>query len=338
MSSSSPSNSLLYNISAYEPTEQWHNILHLLPSLSTFYVLYEQLLLGKPIIVLGQTPQHTSAVISALIDLIRPLPYAGIVRPYLPMQSTSFSSDVHLFDPVTSPRSFIIGITNPFLLQRVNGNAPASREPPYILALNNSRVSSITGNGAVSSPALSGGTKYKLPSLHLHRSKSKLSSTRIDVPGIPTLTQEKPAHFLKSDKTFLSAIADGGCTPASTMAVRRHFSDLTAQLLAPANRYMASNVSGNAAPARSSAISMAATMPTAVSSTGKYPFDFPTFLKSLSQYGATVPFTGQTSHGRQRSRDEFYAQFTQSANFQAWLDMRSDNEKQAAAGMLSGTT
>jgi hypothetical protein len=334
LSSSSASNSLLYNISAYEPTEQWHNILHLLPSLSTFYVLYEQLLLGKPIIVLGQTPQHTSAVISSLIDLIRPLPYAGIVRPYLPMQSTSLSSDIHLFDPVTSPHSFVIGITNPFLLQRVNGNGTTSLEPPYILALNNIRVSTITGNGTASSPGISGNAKHKLPSLHLHRSKSKLSSTRIDVPGIPTLTQEKPAHFLKSDKAFLSAIADAGCTPASTTAVRRHFSDLTAQLLAPANRYMATNASGSSLASSSSALPTIA--PPAYSNGGKFPFDFPTFLKSLSQYGATVPFTGQTSNGRQRSRDEFYAQFTQSANFQAWLDLRSSNEQQAAAGLLSG--
>ena len=115
---------------------------------------------------------------SALIDLIRPIPYAGVVRPYLPMQSTSLSADVSLLDPSTAPGHFILGITNPFLLQRIASSA--TREPPYILVLNARAPTARPDSSLAKSASLS-------------RRATKLATTRIDVPGTPIHTPAKPS-------------------------------------------------------------------------------------------------------------------------------------------------
>jgi hypothetical protein len=45
---------------ASEPVGQWHRLVRLLPSLSEMYILFEQILLSEPMVVLAKNPQLCS--------------------------------------------------------------------------------------------------------------------------------------------------------------------------------------------------------------------------------------------------------------------------------------
>jgi hypothetical protein len=156
------------------------------------------------------------------------------------------------------------------------------------------------------------------------RQASKSAVTRIDVPGTPIHSQQRPHHFLKADKAFLSIVSDNSTAPATTLLVRRHFADVTARLLAPINRYLVTSNTASSSPTA-----------TEKGQAGPSTFSFSEFQQTVAQYSTQVPFSGQTSHGRHKSRGEFYSKFCQSPNFHAWLEMRNVTEREAAAGMMT---
>merc|ERR1712032_1517216 len=92
------------------------------------------LLLCESIIVIAKSPQLASEAVSALVDLVRPVPYAGVIKPYMTMQSDFRGISI---DGGT-PSPFIIGITNPFLLKRIlSATEGNQRSRPHILYLQN---------------------------------------------------------------------------------------------------------------------------------------------------------------------------------------------------------
>ncbi|KAF2664469.1 hypothetical protein BT63DRAFT_429236 [Microthyrium microscopicum] len=347
----SASTSLLSHVSAYEPTENWPSLLPLLHSPATLYILYERLLLGDPIIVLGTSPSHVSAIITALTDLIRPIPYAGTIRPYLPMQSTGLMGEAALFDPSAYTTPYIAGITNPFLLQRLSTPNIPNISTPYILALSSPPTAPNLNAPNTTTPS----SGYSI--LHPSRSlRHRHSSRRIDVPGTPIKSQPKPIHHLKADRTFLTALSDAHSGDASAaLGVRRHFADLTAKLLAPANRFLATGADASAAIAVSQASGASQVrgvkvvnnegeamgyeskveIQMAVEAGEVSNFSVDAFLLALESQ-VPAPFVGQTVRGRQRSRDAFYARFCASGNFEAWLELRRANERLGGAGLLGG--
>jgi hypothetical protein len=334
-------------MSATEPTESWVSLLPLLPSPSVLYVLYECLLVGDPVIVLGQNPQHVSAMCTALLDLIRPVPFAGTVRPYIPMQSTGLNGDGALFDP-SNNISFIAGITNPFLLQRYS-NATAT-SIPYILAL--STPPSSSNNNATPSAGHESKLSHLSPSRSFRNRRTSIPHTsvskKIDVPGTPIRSQARPTHYIKPDRSFLSTLSvpdeHGASGPA--LNIRRHFTDVTARLLAPINRYMATTSTAAASAALESekqGSNSTTSVPPPPSATigggvnaglSSPEFSIPGFLANLAKQDSPIPFVGQMSHGRHRARDAFYTKFCSSANFTAWLDISSAMERQIGAGVF----
>jgi hypothetical protein len=364
MSLESASSGSLNDLSVAEPPEHWQILLQLLPSSSALYILYERALLGQPIIILGQNPQHTSALVHAIVDLIRPVPYSGIVRPYLPMQS--IGSDMSLFDPAShiadSPISMIVGITNPFLLQRV----ARSPNPPYILSLN-SQVSTHSPVG--SPPASHLNSIPRHPSIHkraAHRVSSVVSAasglssgastlSRVEIPGSTMPAQPRPSRLLKSDRKWNSSDLSAGSDGSAIL--RMHFAHLTARVLAPINRSLATNSLSNGKdgnigdemtksespliifPSRSkkkhstggsAAVPGVPSMETMTAET----FPVETFVAHLPK-DDSIAFTGQTGRGRQKAREEFYTAFCNSLNFAAWLDdVASWVGKKAEAGVL----
>ena len=82
--------------------------MHFMPCITDLYVVYEKLILCESVIVVAKSPQLASEAVSSLVDLIRPVPYAGIIKPYMTMQANFQSIGI---DGGT-PRSFIIGITS----------------------------------------------------------------------------------------------------------------------------------------------------------------------------------------------------------------------------------
>ncbi|KAF2012157.1 DUF1630-domain-containing protein [Aaosphaeria arxii CBS 175.79] len=291
------------SIYAYEPLGSWDSIMPFMPCITDLYILYEKLLLCEPIIVIAKSPQLCSDAISSLIDLIRPIPYAGEIKPYMTMQSEFRSIGI---DGGT-PRPFIIGITNPFLLKRVlSSTEDKDRVRPHILYLQNY-------DGPVPT--------RRHHSLHRKSSRNVL----LDLPGGGIDAHPPARRFLKSDPHFVSQVESLLKLDVQTHAlgplIRRHFAELTAQFLAPLNRYLATSVS-----------------PTAISpgsGTFRYAsFSVHGFIKDVGKHGTSVKMRGQGPMQRHRARDGLYESFCQSANFYSWLEMKTSLEREASAGLL----
>lgn len=268
-------------------------------SLSELYAIFEKVFLCDSMIVLARMPQLCSEFVSAAIDLIRPVPYGGVRRPYLTMQSEFF------LGPQDSglPRHFLVGLTNPFILKRIASATESSASPtPAVVYLKHSN---------------------RVPSL-----KSSKSQRRTSIPGdldIPADSRTLAKCYLKSDHTFLNSIENFLKDPTPTNVdigplVRRHFAELSAQILAPLNRYLAQHMSNDI-------FSPGGNLQYANFSTAD-------FLQSLSKHGTTVRFKGRNPLQRRKARDAFYEAFCNSPNFYSWLDMKLTLEKEAAAGLL----
>lgn len=287
------------SIYAYEPIGSWDNIMHFMPCITDLYVLYEKLVLCESIIVVAKSPQLASEAVSSLLDLICPVPYAGVVKPYMTMQADFKSIGI---DGGT-PQPFVVGITNPFLLKRIIAAAETShRMRPHILYLQNY-------DGPVPT--------RRHHSIHHKSSRNAL----LDLPGGGIEVHTPSKRFLKSDPTVLSQIEAmlklGDQTRELGPIIRRHFAELTAQFVAPINRYLAtSNV---------------------VTPGGKNryaSFSIPEFLSSVSKHGTSVKFRGQGPIQRHRARDGLYEAFCNSPNFYSWLEMKMSLEQEASAGLL----
>ncbi|KAF2083324.1 DUF1630-domain-containing protein [Saccharata proteae CBS 121410] len=290
-------------IYAYQPTGSWAGLVPYLSSLSELYITFEKMLLCENVVVIAKSPQLVSEVVSALVDLIKPVPYAGEIRPYLTMQSEFSAAGLN----GGTSRHFIVGITNPFLLKRmVDAVESSGGTRPHVVYLHNSG---------------------QVP-LKQHRSQHS-SPIGFDIPGGAIDSRFPMKYHLKADRTFLQSL-DGMMRVASTTGpdtvgplIRRHFAELTAQYLSPIIRYLATGMSPN------------------VASPGgnlQYAnFNEVEFLQSLSKHGTSVKFRGQGPLQRHKARNNLYAEFCRSPNFYSWLDMKLSLEKEASAGLLNGS-
>lgn len=109
----------------------------LLPLIDSIHLLWELILLGEPIIVLATSPTQCCRVVTALIQIIRPLEYAGEFRPYFTIHDTEFKEFTQPVLP--SSASLILGVTNPFFGKTL-------QHWPHIVRVNES------GTGRVDTP------------------------------------------------------------------------------------------------------------------------------------------------------------------------------------------
>lgn len=292
----------LVPVYAYEPTGAWSSLLQCMPSISDLYSVYESILLCESVIVMSKSPQLCSEFISAAVDLSRPVPYAGDVRPYMTMQS-DFQS-IGLDGGI--PRPFVIGITNPFVLRRIMDTAQGrERGPPSIVYLD--------------------GNSDQVP-IKRHPSQSGRPHAGFDFPGT-TGPYFPRRSYIKPDRVFLQSLSLMLAQPPSsanediTSAIRRHFAELTAQFLSPFNRFLTASVSPNV---------------TTQGGNFRYAnFSRTNFLHSLSKHGTAVKFRGQNPLQRHKARDNLYEKFCESLNWHSWLDMKICLEKEASAGLLN---
>lgn len=295
-----PSNMMIY---AYQPSGSWNKLLSLLPSIVILYVVYERLLLGESVVILARNPQLCSECVSAFVDLLRPVPYAGVVRPYMIMQSDF--TPLGLDSSISS--HFIAGITNPFLLKRVTSAFEHDkRQTPLVVFLHE--------------------TEDRIP-IKKSNSQKQRKQTAIDFPGAMAGVQESK-KYLKSDHALTKSLdqllknGSSSSTDDADSLIRRHFAELTAQFLAPLNRYLATKMASTPLTPGGRNLSYAN-------------FSTKDFLQSLSKYGTSVKFRGQNSLQRHKARDAMYAAFCNSPNFYSWLDMKTTLERQASVGMLN---
>ena len=88
--------------------------------------------------------------------------------------------------------------------------------------------------------------------------------------------------------------------------IRRHFAYLTALVLAPLNRYLATLMSVSSS-THASEYAL---------------FSEADFLLSLSKHGSSVQFKGKTSFQRNKVAETFYKKFCGCPSFFSWLQMK----------------
>jgi hypothetical protein len=141
--------------------------------------------------------------------------------------------------------------------------------------------------------------------------------------------QDPVKRYLKSDHDFLNTVDLTLKHPDPTVApigpfLRRHFADLTGQILQPLNRFLTTGMSAT---------------PLSPGGNPRYRnFSEQDFLRSLGKYGTSVKYRGQTPLQAHRLRDNFYERFVRSPNFYSYLDMRVTLDTEARAGLLSRPT
>ncbi|TGZ81210.1 hypothetical protein EX30DRAFT_340852 [Ascodesmis nigricans] len=323
------------------PVGSWARLAALLSSLSELYVIFERALLSEPLVVLALDPTDASEFVSAVVDLIRPIPFAGDSRPFFPMQSDIPSE---LRDPLPL-RHYLIGITNPFFLKRLLDQNPPSSD-------------SSSGTYVV---YLAGPDTRPKSLLSYHTYISSRSSTTIepvkpvewDFPEQMTPTMEAKTYIAK-DHGFVQKLEeklrDPDVSPqAFSVLLRRHFALLTAYFLAPLNRYLATLATPCTSPRPpSSSHSInhpSITPPSLITSSPAFipppspsplhehtqktkhsidiaNFSEEEFIQSLWKYGCSVPFKGKTNYARMKNTETFYRKFCRSPSFYTWLEMK----------------
>ncbi|CAL1390868.1 unnamed protein product [Linum trigynum] len=281
------------------------------------WVLWELLLIGEPILVIGPTPPQCSEAVASLVSLVAPLLFSVDFRPYFTIHDPGFARLNSLQEGDTFP-PMILGVTNLFFLKSlrnirhiVSVGTPAgisSRQP----------ISNRFSSGGV--PARPEGSGLQQISFKKFSPSSFLSAVKLRREGpLSLMTEHKEAVWTsytavtKPDTSILNRLIDAGMSPRveESMSVvnneilRRHFLELTTNFLAPFGPYLR------------------ATTPSEGSSPFVDPpplpqFNVDEFLASLSARGA-----GKFLSKRMRSNWlDLYRRFLKGPNFMPWFERR----------------
>lgn len=204
--------------------------------ISNIYTLWELVLTGEPIVVIGSSPADTSHMVQSLVSLIAPLEYCAESRPYFTIHDSEFKEFTRdqAQTNTTSPPGIIIGVTNPFFVKLLKDWPHMIRVPMK----NGFGLSTLTTvQKSVSAAAASGGGQTT------PNKKRLASSTSVDSnASVGLFTKYKP--FLKKDKALIKKILLGVNTKrpehVQSALLRRNFLELTQSFMIPLERYMAS--------------------------------------------------------------------------------------------------
>lgn len=247
------------------------------------HMLWELVLLGEPIVVMGPSPSACSATVLCLVSCINPLRYYCDYRPYFTIHDSEFKEYT---TRTQAPPPVIIGVTNPFF-------AKTLQHWPHII-----RVGDLG-----SKPSIPQNSLLSVDSTRFRKtSKLKVLDPK---PGV--YTKYKP--LLKKDKAFFKALTkemtDGKSNrKLQSSMMRRNFLELTQSFIIPLERYLASlmplqkNISPLKAP------------PTLK------PFRADDFIQTVESNGP------QLTSGTKGDWIGLYKKFLHSGNFDSWLKRR----------------
>ncbi|EPQ27383.1 uncharacterized protein PFL1_04922 [Pseudozyma flocculosa PF-1] len=266
--------------------------------LADLWLLWECVLLAEPILVIGPDPKVVSEAVWHMLDLIRPIPYAGDFRPYFHIHDYDFRTLVTKNKPQAGT---LIGATNPFL-------ATACSHWPHLLRVGKAAVKVGSGFKHGSAPPTGSGTR-KVGGGH-----GAGGGGPDHVPGFIT----KRKRRVSKDRVLLKRLLDlaSSSQPSSAerkegnVAMRRYFADLTERFLAPLNRYVASLVPATfdlGSPSEAPKIR---------------PFNTTAFLASLKAHGTPIPLRSRSLPTGANIRIGLYLDFLKCPNFSLWLHSR----------------
>ncbi|TFK35563.1 hypothetical protein BDQ12DRAFT_687965 [Crucibulum laeve] len=220
-------------------------------ALPNLWSIWECLVLCEPILVFGTSPAQTSQAIWWFRDLMRPIPLAGDIRPYITMQDVDHASLVNKLPPKAG---LLLGVTNPFFEK-------SCAHWPHVLSLGKRMPPSSAGPKSASmrpaGPAP--GWKTRTHKRHISKDRALLKNLEHAIRG--------------SELSKMNA----------SLLLRRHFCSRTTELITPLHRYLNTLI-----PTPSEVKSARARGTT--SSLRLKPFNNANFFASLKAHGSTLPF------------------------------------------------
>ncbi|KAE8224234.1 hypothetical protein CF319_g2851 [Tilletia indica] len=274
------------------------------------WLLWECLLIGEPIVVLGPEPCAASTSVWLLKSLIQPLQLGVDWRPYFHLNDRDFSNIVpataisasashHEEEPTAGnhpppAKMGLLGVSNPFFTQcasctdwtllRVDGCSDAKIERPsaevarMLLPASSSMTSSSSsytnGKHGGGAPGGEGGWGVGKGNKVGHSGGAAPAQY---APGLSSRRKRRVSRDRGLMKVLLDLSKEGRDTEASTL-IRAHFVDLTRKFLAPLDGFFAKLVAQR-------------TMgPSVADSSGAIPaFDQQAFLTFLKASGSPLP-------------------------------------------------
>ncbi|KAG5234010.1 protein DENND6A [Salix suchowensis] len=213
------------------------------------WLLWELMLIGEPILIIGPTPPQCCEAVASLVSLVAPLPCSVDFRPYFTIHDPDFKHLNSLREGDMFP-PMVLGVTNLFFLKAlcniphiVSVGSPAS---------NSNQVAFASRSSASRIPGRPEGFGLQQLSLKKFSPSSLLSAVKLRRDGpLCLMTEHKEAIWstyvatTKPDTSILNRLIDAGISPRveESMSVvnneilRRHFLELTTNFLAPFGPY-----------------------------------------------------------------------------------------------------
>lgn len=306
-------------------------------ALGDLWLLWECVLLAEPILVIAPEPKIASEAVWHMLDLIRPIPYAGDFRPYFHIHDYDFRTLVTKNKPQAGT---LIASTNPFF-------ATACSHWPHVLRVGKAAVKLIQikhgSGGAGSGFASAAGSKKSGPAGGgggIGGGHGAGGGGPDHIPGFTTKRKRrisKDRQLLKRLQDLAASASKSGTDDVAIQAaitnanvtMRRYFADLTERFLAPLNRYVASLV-----PA-SFDLSSPSEVPRI------RPFNTTDFLASLKAHGTPLAIRSRSLPTGAGVRQSLYLDFLRCPNFSLWLHARvaaaeEEQRRRYIASLLQG--
>ncbi|KAK9355043.1 hypothetical protein V1505DRAFT_414824 [Lipomyces doorenjongii] len=225
----------------------WGVIAKELQDVAELFTIYERILLGQSVAVLANTPPMCSRFVSNVVDLIKPIPYTGLVRDYITMHSDIESLNIMSAHPVPG----VIGFTNPFLAQMVQEcggdvslvDISTQQKMKRSPSLNVSLLPILPDLMPVSTAPQPMTLDLLYPvtaTVDWHRRSIQKVFHTVGISKSSSLSTKR--RYLARDKHFLKTLrqmlADNVSCVKIDKYIRLYFANLTAKILAPIKRYL----------------------------------------------------------------------------------------------------
>ncbi|KAK0398722.1 hypothetical protein QR680_002724 [Steinernema hermaphroditum] len=211
-------NSVLESITALHTIYEYDIYQNLICAINHIQLLWELILLGEPLVVMGPSPAACSQIVHSLISLTWPLRYFNDYRPFFTIHDSEFKEYTSKSGP---PPNVILGVTNPFFTKTL-------QHYPHILRVGDANTGNIADAGKTFRKAWDGRTLDTKPGLYsqyrsfLTRDKSlykKLSKSSNQNPEV--LNSILCRHFLEITQSFMIPLER---YLSSLMPLKKHIS------------------------------------------------------------------------------------------------------------------
>ncbi|KAK9457905.1 hypothetical protein V1511DRAFT_455146 [Dipodascopsis uninucleata] len=226
----------------------WARLVRKMKDLKDLFIIYERIILGMPIVIGADTPSTCSKLVTNAIDLIKPIPYTGLVREYITAQTDIESLNIISESPVPG----IIGCTNPFITEMVKKfndfvflEDISTRTTSHSFPSLNVNILPVFPDLMTGANAHHHGLTVDLlyPVTATIDFQMYYMNKMLKSIGIQTARGDhKQEKFLVRDKAFIRKVEEmlesGASDQMIDKFIRLYFINLTAKILAPIKRYL----------------------------------------------------------------------------------------------------